>query len=144
MRRRRPKVKRDRDLTNGPGKLCLAMGIVGAMSGTSLRNGPVVIRAGDAVPDRDVVVTPRIGITQAADWPLRYLRARRSVRLAHARVLPADHLPAMTRFARLSSSPSRWPPVRAHLAVLRARPVALDEHPRSLCPRAPRVSRRVS
>ena len=73
MRRRRPKVKRDRDLTNGPGKLCLAMGIVGSMSGASLRAGPIVIRAGTAVPDSDVVVTPRIGITQAAEWPLRYL-----------------------------------------------------------------------
>jgi DNA-3-methyladenine glycosylase len=73
MRRRRPKVKRDRDLTNGPGKLCLAMGIVGAMSGSSLRTGPIVIRHGSPVPDADVVVTPRIGITQAAAWPLRYL-----------------------------------------------------------------------
>jgi DNA-3-methyladenine glycosylase len=72
MRRRRPKVKRDRDLTNGPGKLCLAMGIVGAMSGASLRTGPIVIRAGAPVSDADVVVTPRIGITQAATWPLRY------------------------------------------------------------------------
>jgi hypothetical protein len=44
------KVKRDRDLTNGPGKLCLAMGIVGSMSGASLRAGPVVVRAGDIVP----------------------------------------------------------------------------------------------
>ena len=73
MRRRRPKVKRDRDLTNGPGKLCLAMGIVGAMSGASLRTGPVVIRRGSSVPDSEVVVTPRIGITVAAEWPLRYL-----------------------------------------------------------------------
>ena len=72
MRRRRPKVKRDRDLTNGPGKLCLAMGIVGAMTGSSLRTGPIVIRHGAPVPDADVVVTPRIGITQAAAWPLRY------------------------------------------------------------------------
>jgi DNA-3-methyladenine glycosylase len=72
MHRRRPKVKRDRDLTNGPGKLCLAMGIVGSMSGTSLRDGPVVIRAGQRVPDADIVVTPRIGITRAADWALRY------------------------------------------------------------------------
>jgi DNA-3-methyladenine glycosylase len=72
MRRRRPKVKRDRDLTNGPGKLCLAMGIIGAMSGASLRTGPIVIRAGSPVADADVVVTPRIGITRAAEWPLRY------------------------------------------------------------------------
>jgi DNA-3-methyladenine glycosylase len=73
MRRRRPKVKRDRDLTNGPGKLCMAMGIDGSMSGLSLRDGPIVIRAGEPVPDDEVVVTPRVGITQAADWPLRYL-----------------------------------------------------------------------
>ena len=73
MRRRRSRTHRDRDLTNGPGKLCLAMGIVGAMNGSSLRNGPIVIRAGDAVDDSDVVVTPRIGITHAAEWPLRFL-----------------------------------------------------------------------
>jgi DNA-3-methyladenine glycosylase len=73
MRRRRPKAARDRDLTNGPGKLCLAMGIDGSMNGLSLRSGPLVIRAGEPVADDDVVVTPRVGITQAADWPLRYL-----------------------------------------------------------------------
>ncbi|HEX5970982.1 MAG TPA: DNA-3-methyladenine glycosylase [Gemmatimonadaceae bacterium] len=72
MRARRPKVTRDRDLTNGPGKLCLAMGIDGAMDGTSLRDGPITIRAGEPVPDDDVVVTPRIGIVKAAEWPLRY------------------------------------------------------------------------
>ena len=73
MRRRRPRVTRDRDLTNGPGKLCLAMGITGAMSGTSLRGGPVIIREGTAVPDDAVVVTPRIGISRAVDWPMRFL-----------------------------------------------------------------------
>jgi DNA-3-methyladenine glycosylase len=73
MRRRRPKAKHERDLTNGPGKLCLAMGIVGTMSGASLRDGPVQIRSGAPVPDEDVIVTPRIGITQAAQWPLRYV-----------------------------------------------------------------------
>jgi DNA-3-methyladenine glycosylase len=73
MRRRRAKVTRERDLTNGPGKLCLAMGIVGSMSGTPLQRPPIVIRAGAMVPDADVDVTPRIGITRAAEWPLRYL-----------------------------------------------------------------------
>ena len=46
--------------------------IVGAMSGSSLRSGPLVIRAGSHVPDADIIVTPRIGIAHAADWPLRY------------------------------------------------------------------------
>ena len=73
MRARRPRARRDRDLTNGPGKLCQAMGIVGAMSGGSLRRPPLVIRTGAAVADGDIVVTPRIGITRAADLPLRYL-----------------------------------------------------------------------
>lgn len=73
MRRRRPRAVRDRDLTNGPGKLCMAMGITGSMTGTSLRDGPVVIRSGAPVPDDAVVVTPRIGITRAAEWPMRFL-----------------------------------------------------------------------
>lgn len=73
MRARRPRATRDRDLTNGPGKLCLAMGITGALSGTSLRDGPVRILRGERVKDGAVEVTPRIGITRAADRPLRYL-----------------------------------------------------------------------
>ena len=73
MRRRRPRARRDKDLTNGPGKLCIAMGITGSLTGTSLRDGPVVIRSGAPVPDDAVVVTPRIGITRAAEWPMRFL-----------------------------------------------------------------------
>lgn len=73
MRRRRPRVRRDVDLTNGPGKLCLALGITGALNGRPLQRGPLVVREGVRYPDADVVVTPRIGITRAADWPLRWL-----------------------------------------------------------------------
>jgi DNA-3-methyladenine glycosylase len=72
MWRRRPKVRRDVDLTNGPGKLCLALGIVGENNWKPLQRPPVVIREGAPVADADVTVTPRIGITQAADWPLRW------------------------------------------------------------------------
>lgn len=72
MQRRRPRARRERDLTNGPGKLCLAMGIDGAMNGLTLQRSPLVIRDGTPVRDADVVVTPRIGIVQAADRPLRF------------------------------------------------------------------------
>ena len=72
MRRRRPRVRRDVDLTNGPGKLCLALGIGREHNGARLDRPPILIRGGDSVADADVVVTPRIGITQSADWPLRY------------------------------------------------------------------------
>ena len=73
MRRRRPKARSDRDLTNGPGKLCAALGIDRHMNALPLQRYPVVIRAGEAVKESEVAITPRIGITQAADWPLRFL-----------------------------------------------------------------------
>jgi DNA-3-methyladenine glycosylase len=72
MRARRPRARRDRDLTNGPGKLCAALGITGAMSGAPLARPPVVVRRGTPVADAELFVTPRIGITRAAEWPLRY------------------------------------------------------------------------
>ncbi|HEY4216331.1 MAG TPA: DNA-3-methyladenine glycosylase [Gemmatimonadaceae bacterium] len=75
MRRRRPKARRDVDLTNGPGKLCLALGIGREHNGLSLLRPPVVIRVGEPIADRDVTVTPRIGITRSADWPLRWIVA---------------------------------------------------------------------
>ncbi|HEX2718092.1 MAG TPA: DNA-3-methyladenine glycosylase [Gemmatimonadaceae bacterium] len=72
MQRRRPNVKSRHELTNGPGKLCLALGIDGLHNGRWLDEPPLRVLAGDPVRDDDVVVTPRIGITRAADWPLRY------------------------------------------------------------------------
>ena len=72
MRRRRPRARREHDLTNGPGKLCLALGIGREHNGARLDRPPILIRAGESIADADVVVTPRIGITQSADWPLRY------------------------------------------------------------------------
>jgi DNA-3-methyladenine glycosylase (3mg) len=73
MRRRRPKARRDVDLTNGPGKLCLALGIDASHNWKPLDRPPLVIRPGEPIADCDVTVTPRIGITQSADWPLRWL-----------------------------------------------------------------------
>jgi DNA-3-methyladenine glycosylase len=72
MRQRRPRVRSRVELTNGPGKLCLALDIGGTQNGSALDEPPLRILAGESIPDRDVVVTPRIGITRAADWPLRY------------------------------------------------------------------------
>ena len=118
------------------------MGIVGAMSGTSLRDGPLVIRAGEPVPDGDVVVTPRIGITQAAEWPLRFFVRDDPYVSPTARILPADHLPTMNRFAPVVVALAMAACARApRVSTLRS--IALDEHPRSFPPRAPRVSRRV-
>ena len=72
MRARRPGARSDVELANGPGKLCAALGIDGRFNGASLRRLPLRIREGEPVPDSAVVVGPRIGITKAADWPLRW------------------------------------------------------------------------
>jgi DNA-3-methyladenine glycosylase len=74
MRERRGDV-REGDLTNGPGKLCEALGITGELSGVPLRKSAIEILRGDPVADSRVLVTPRIGITKSAEWPLRWLVA---------------------------------------------------------------------
>ena len=71
MRERRGRVA-GTQLTNGPGKLCQAFGIDRAHDGARLDRGPLRIRAHERVLDADVVVGPRIGISRAVDWPLRF------------------------------------------------------------------------
>jgi DNA-3-methyladenine glycosylase len=75
MRTRRPKAKRDVDLTNGPGKLCQALGIDGTFNDKTLLRGPLRILSSEPVPDTQIVITPRIGITKCESWPLRYFIA---------------------------------------------------------------------
>ena len=72
MRRRRPAAKNERDLTNGPGKLCAALGIGPQHNGLPLRRPPIWITRGVSYGDEEIVVGPRIGITKAAEWPLRW------------------------------------------------------------------------
>jgi DNA-3-methyladenine glycosylase len=75
MHRRRPGARQLEDLTSGPARLCRALGITGEHNGLPLQRPPLLVRRGEAVPDDAVIVTPRIGITKAADWPLRWLVA---------------------------------------------------------------------
>ena len=72
MRCRRGDPAHDRNLTNGPGKLCAALAITGAANGARLDQPPLSILRGHDVPDADVGNSARIGITRAADWPLRW------------------------------------------------------------------------
>jgi DNA-3-methyladenine glycosylase len=73
MRRRR-RTGDDRRLCAGPGRLCQALGITGALNGAALDHGPLrILRSAGPWVRRSV--TPRIGITRAADWPLRFLIA---------------------------------------------------------------------
>jgi DNA-3-methyladenine glycosylase len=73
MRRRRGRGGvRDADLCAGPARLCQALGITGRENGGLLTKGRLRI-----VRDRrrraPVAVTGRVGITDAADWPLRFV-----------------------------------------------------------------------
>ncbi len=68
----------DRQLTNGPGKVGKvgqAFAITGEQDGM-VATATSALRVGPAVKGlrRSLIeVTPRIGITRAADWPLRFL-----------------------------------------------------------------------
>ena len=72
MRRRRGGVS-DRRLCSGPAKLCEALGVTGRLDGVSLQRGPLRIVRGPARQRLPVVATPRIGISRAAEWPLRFV-----------------------------------------------------------------------
>ena len=73
MQRRRPAAHTLRELASGPGRLTLALGITRALNGVDVTRGSLTVRtAGDVAPF-EIEVTPRIGIRQCADWPLRYI-----------------------------------------------------------------------
>src|SRR5579885_2707936 len=72
MRTRRPAARKLEDLASGPGKLTLALGITRAQNGADVTRGPLVVRAPAEPRKFDIATSPRIGITQCADWPLRF------------------------------------------------------------------------
>ena len=75
MRRRRRHIEAERQLANGPGKLCEALGVTEAHNALPLFDSAFTIHRAPAVADSDVAITPRIGLTKAADWPLRWVVA---------------------------------------------------------------------
>jgi DNA-3-methyladenine glycosylase len=75
MRKRRPKAKRDRDLTNGPGKLCAAMSVDENLDGAPLDSHLLWLEQGERVPEEQIAISPRVGVDYAGDaawWPLRF------------------------------------------------------------------------
>jgi DNA-3-methyladenine glycosylase len=62
LRARRPGA-RDSRLADGPGKLCMAMGITGAQNGLDLcTSEELFLEVGTAVPDGAVLATARVGV----------------------------------------------------------------------------------
>jgi DNA-3-methyladenine glycosylase len=60
-------------LTNGPGKLTQALDITRRQYGQRLDKGELTIRLWREKPVFEIGVSPRIGISQCLDWPLRFI-----------------------------------------------------------------------
>ncbi len=100
-------VKKDVELTNGPSKLCLALGLDRAQNGLDLTNSKsnLIIAAN---PDRESfllekspeVRTTRIGLSRGVDFPLRwYLGGSKSVSKRGAAHVGPWEMPAKTTVA---------------------------------------------
>lgn len=72
MRRRRG-IQEERLLCSGPGRLTQALGITRALDQRGMHSSSALVLRGRPLTEAEIEVTPRIGITRAADWPLRFL-----------------------------------------------------------------------
>lgn len=73
MRKRRGGVV-DSCLADGPGKLTQAFGITGEHDGMrATRRAPIrLLQRREPVEDVQIAAGPRVGISRAVDWPLRF------------------------------------------------------------------------
>jgi DNA-3-methyladenine glycosylase len=75
MRQRREAGQKhlpDTSLCSGPGRLAGALGITGALNAHQLDRSPLWLRAATPPEPRSIAMGARIGITRAADLPLRF------------------------------------------------------------------------
>lgn len=70
MRARRGGAAAPRDLCRGPGRLCQALAVTGALDGCPMNAAPFALLERAAVPE--IAVGRRIGITRGADTPWRF------------------------------------------------------------------------
>ena len=61
-----------RDLTNGPGKVCAALGIDKELYGHDLKVEPLVLDFAPLLPGETIGSSPRVGISKNIDAPKRY------------------------------------------------------------------------
>lgn len=71
LQERRPR-KRGVDVTNGPAKLCQALGIDRSMNGHDLAEPPLRLILQTPLPESEILTTTRVGISQAKDMPWRF------------------------------------------------------------------------
>jgi DNA-3-methyladenine glycosylase len=68
LMRRRRHGQPDHNLTNGPGKLCIAMGIDRRFDRANLLGSKVWLETGEKIFPRQIASGPRIGIDYAQGW----------------------------------------------------------------------------
>jgi DNA-3-methyladenine glycosylase len=68
LMRQRRHGQPDHNLTNGPGKLCIALGIDRKLDATDLLGDGVWLEDGPKIPRSQIATGPRIGIDYAAEW----------------------------------------------------------------------------
>jgi DNA-3-methyladenine glycosylase len=72
MQRNRSRIERVRDLTRGPGRLCAALEIDRRLDGIDLCQAGPLWLGSDGQAAGEIGQSKRIGITRAADSPLRF------------------------------------------------------------------------
>ena len=75
MQQRRPAAGRVEALASGPGKLTMALGITLAQNGVDVTRGSLVVREPANATRFQIRATPRIGISQCVNLPLRFVVA---------------------------------------------------------------------
>ena len=68
LMRKRRSSQPDHNLTNGPGKLCIALGIDRKLDAADLLGNKVWLEEGEKVPRSRIISGPRIGIDYAEGW----------------------------------------------------------------------------
>jgi DNA-3-methyladenine glycosylase len=68
LMRKRRHGQSDHNLTNGPGKLCIAMGIDRKLDATDLLGNRVWLEDAEHIPRSQIASGPRIGIDYAEEW----------------------------------------------------------------------------
>ena len=59
-------------MTNGPAKLCRALGIDRTLNGHDLHDPPLRLLCGEPIPEEQIVQATRIGISRAQDARWRF------------------------------------------------------------------------
>ena len=75
MKQRRAAARSVEDLASGPGKLTAALGVTRRLYGADVTRGRLTVRELPQEPPVEIRTTPRIGIRECVDWPLRFVIA---------------------------------------------------------------------